>query len=236
MKKLVVVVAVLLLAAGCGSDDGGDEASQDEAVTAATAASTATATPTPIPQEVAEAAVVVVVSALDAKNSLDLDEWLAAFKGGRRTGTPLHAEEILMNANQHWEVVEPCQVTGEDAFGDTVVECVISNTDDFWGAGGIFDTRAFEFSVDADGLITRQVGLTAGTSGFSSDRRNAFNHAFSQWLTDTYPDVVAETGFVRSSNGPGFDARNSAHMLIAVEYVDEFVAQSDLYPLEQVSE
>ncbi len=137
-----------------------------------------------------------------------------------------------MNAKQHWQVVEPCRVTGEADSGDTTVECLLSNTDDFWGAGGIFDTRAFEFSVNTDGLITSQVGLTPGTRGFSSARRNAFNRAFSQWLSDTYPDVFAETGLLVSSNGPGFDAQDSTHMLVAVEYAEEFVAQSDVYPLD----
>ena len=35
-----------------------------------------------------------------------------------------------------------------------------------------------------------------------------------------------------SSNGPGLDTQNPEHTLVAVEYVEEFVAQSDIYPLE----
>ena len=35
-----------------------------------------------------------------------------------------------------------------------------------------------------------------------------------------------------SSNGPGFDRKNPEHMAIAVEHVEEFVAQSDKYPLD----
>ena len=42
-------------------------------------------------------------------------------------------------------------------------------------------------------------------------------------------------GFI-SSNGPGFDTRNPDHMLIAVEYVEEFVAQSDEYPLDPTNQ
>ena len=40
-----------------------------------------------------------------------------------------------------------------------------------------------------------------------------------------------DPGFI-SSNGPGFDTQNAEHMLIAVDYVEEFVAQSHDYPLE----
>jgi hypothetical protein len=217
----VALIAVALSACS-GAEVTGDQTSPD----------IVTATPTTIPEGVTDPAIAVVISALDAKNSFDLDGWLMSFEGGEHQGTPLHAEEILMNANQHWEVVEPCQVTGESTSGDTIVECLISNTDDFWGAGGIFDTRAFEFHVNADGLITKEAGLTPGTSGFSSERRNTLNRAFSQWLSDTYPDVFAATGFRISGNGPGFDARDSTHMLVAVEYVEEFVAQSDDYPLD----
>ena len=167
----------------------------------------------------------MVISALDAKNNLDLDRWLMAFEGGNRQGTPLFAEQILMNANQHWEVIEPCQVTGETASSETVVECLISNTDGFWGVGGIFDTKNQTFTVNDDGLITNK-------NNFASDRRDSFNRAFHQWLSDTHPDVYAEMdpGQI-SSNGPGFDTRNPDHMLVAVDYVEEFVAQSDTYPL-----
>jgi len=77
-------------------------------------------------------AVAVVVSALDAKNSGDLAGWLSFYEGGKNPRTPLHAEEILMNANQRWEVVEPCVVREVDAEGNTTVECVIHDANDFW--------------------------------------------------------------------------------------------------------
>jgi len=226
-----LLLALSLAFAACGSTTVPASTTTTE-TPATTVASTTTASTTTITEADDSAAIAVVLAAIDAKNAFDLDGWLAAFAGGEHKGTPLHAEEILMNAQQQWEVVDPCQVTGETESGDTTVECLLSNTDSFWGAGGIFDTRAFEFYVNADGLITGEEGLTPGTSGFSSARRNAFNRAFSQWLSDTYPDVFAETGFLISSNGPGFDARDSTHMLIAVEYVEEFVAQSDAYPLD----
>jgi hypothetical protein len=205
-----LLVAVLVLA-GCGDDDA------DQADPPAVSADH---------EEVADPAIAVVVSALDAKNRFDLDGWLMAFEGGKRQGIPLFADEILMNANQHWEVVEPCQVTAETGSGQSVVECVISNTDDFWGAGGIFDTKNQRFTVNADELIT-------DSNSFSSDRRDSFNRAFHQWLSDTHPDVYAsmDPGYI-SSAGPGFDTQNPGHMLVAVDYVEEFVAQSDTYPLD----
>ena len=35
-----------------------------------------------------------------------------------------------------------------------------------------------------------------------------------------------------SSNGPGFPTQNPEHMLVAVDYVEEFVAQSGTYPVD----
>jgi hypothetical protein len=210
MKKAIasaIVTVVALTSAGCSS-------TSNEAA-----------------DEVADNAIEVVLSALDAKNGLDLDRWLTAFEGGKRQRTPLFAEKILMNANQHWEVIEQCQVTGETASGETVVECLLSNTDDFWGVGGIFDTKTQTFTVNADGLITSNKNI------FASGRRDTFNRAFHQWLSDTHPDVYAEMdpGYI-SSNGPGFDTRNSEHMLVAVDYAEEFVAQSDTYPLDPTAQ
>jgi hypothetical protein len=196
------VVAVALVVSGCSSaSDAGDEN--------------------------VDPAVAVVVSALDAKNSGDLDGWLMAHEGGERKGVPLHAEQILMNSKQQYEIVEACQVPGEDSSGEKgVVVCVIKDNNEYWGVGGISDTKSQVYMVNADGLITN-------TNHFGSSSRDAFNSAFHQWLSDIYPEVYAEMGYVRiSSNAPGFDTKNPDHMLIAVEYVEEFVAQSDTYPLD----
>jgi hypothetical protein len=132
-----------------------------------------------------------------------------------------------MNANQRWEVVEPCQVDRKTAAGNTIVKCLIHDINDFWGAGGIGDTVTGTFTVNEDLLISNRINI------FGSARRNAFNRAFYQWLKDTHPDVYQgmDIGYI-SSNGPGFDAKNPEHMHTAVQYVEEFVAQSDAYPLD----
>jgi hypothetical protein len=197
-----VVVTIALIVSACSSSSDADDVNVDPAVAA-------------------------VMAAIDALNSYDLDGWLMAHEGGQRQGVPLFGEQILMNAKQQYEIVEACQVPGEDSSGEKgVVVCVIKDNNEYWGVGGISDTKSQVYMVNADGLITN-------TNHFGSSSRNAFNHAFHQWLSDTYPEVYNEMGYVRiSSNGPGFDTKNPDHMLIAVEYVEEFVAQSDTYPLE----
>ena len=224
---LLVVVPLLLLATACSETaDSVDTAAVDTSSTTATtvaptttvAATTTTVAPTTTPE------VAAVMAAIDALNSYDLDGWLMAHEGGKRQGVPLFAEQILMNAKQQYEIIEACQVTGEDSSGKTSVVCVIKDNNEYWGVGGISDTKRQVYMVNADGLITN-------TNHFGSPSRNDFNHAFHQWLSDTYPEVYNEMGYVRiSSNGPGFDTKNPDHMLIAVEYVEEFVAQSNTYP------
>jgi len=225
------MVGMILVVAACGSSE--DDASPATTVpppaptttTATTEAPTTTVPPTTTKLS-DDAAVAVVVSAIEAKNNFDFDGWLAAFEGGKRQGIPLFAERILMNADERWEIIEPCQATGAFGSGGTIVECLIRDTTSFWGVGGFSDTKRQRNTVNSDGLITN-------SNHFGSAGKNAFNRAFHQWLSDTYPDVYEEVdpGFI-SSNGPGFDARNPDHMLVAVEYVEEFVAQSENYPLD----
>lgn len=211
MKKRAVVVLAAVVAAACGSN--GDDSSGDR-----------------------EAAIAVVVSALDAKNEFDLDGWLAVHEGGTRKGIPLFAEELLMNANQHWEVTEPCRVTGENTAGDTVVECLITNTDDFWGAGEIYEPRDLRFTVRSDGLITTD-DLIMESNSFASAERDAFNRSFYAWIKQAFPDVHSELDpGIRTFSAPGFETQDPDHMLLAIDYVDEFVAQSADYPPGDVPE
>ena len=67
-----------------------------------------------------------------------------------------------------------------------------------------------------------------------------FNFAFWSWLMDAHPSVFDDIGSAPTGlyDIPGlatsqFDPRDPAVMLIAVQFVDEFVAQSDVYPLGQ---
>ena len=91
--------------------------------------------------------------------------------------------------------------------------------------------KVVTFAVNTDELIST-------SNHFGSARKSSFNQAFHQWLSDTYPDVYSQMdpGYISgnvSSNAPGFNTQNPEHMLIAVEYVEEFVAQSDTYPLDR---
>lgn len=48
--------------------------------------------------------------------------------------------------------------------------------------------RGLRFNVNTDGKITTNEEVT-NTNSFRSSRRNSFNTALRQWLSDTCPDV-----------------------------------------------
>jgi hypothetical protein len=88
----------------------------------------------------------------------------------------------------------------------------------------------YVWSGVTDGLITNN------RSSFSSMRREAFSAGFHRWLSDTYPDVYEQMDLESiSGSAPGFDTKNPELMLTAVEYVEEFVTQSDKYQLNPLT-
>lgn len=63
------------------------------------------------------------------------------------------------------------------------------------------------------------------------DTRWAFLSAFGMWFEVEYPEIYREIEPATSDGLPGLEA-DPADMLVVLQYVDEFVAQSDVYPLD----
>ncbi len=72
------------------------------------------------------------------------------------------------------------------------------------------------------------MSATQGWCGHSTDQ---FDFRFWIWLRNAHPDVYVETSLWDLQSRPGWRT-DPAHPLIAVQHVDEFIAQSDDYPLE----
>ena len=170
-------------------------------------------------------AIAAVTAAIDAKNRGDLDGWLSAFQGGTRPGVPLYAEQIRLNAGEQLEITSPCQASETDA-SETAVGCVIRFSDAYFTVGGIIDERPLVFTVNANAMIT-------AATGFSLEARDRFNEAFHLWLEEAYPAVFEGMNPGPAlGTWPGFTMQDPSQMLIALDYVEEFVARSDTYPLE----
>ena len=214
-----VVAAVAGIAIWLSSlGDRGDD------VTLARPASPVTTEPPTVPPPIA-----AVEAAIDAYNAGDVDGWVAAFDPGAEEAQPEawgYFFEILMNANQQLVVVEPCRVISA---GPSVVECTLAVTDDFHGPAGISDTAPAQFHLNDQLRITEWAN-----NGDCCAAQFAFNTAFHQWLRASHFEVYAQIQPNDIESLPGFRT-DPADMGIAIQYVEEFVAQSNIYPIDLTS-
>ena len=190
-----------------------------------------------------EAEIDVVLSAIDAFNRGDFDAyrgWLTGVALSDENNSPRESDEMTF-ANRTTELAG-CRVAGTAPTGEKIVECLSTSTDDFYSTGGIVDTQTATFTVTEDGRISTQdsVGIE-GDIPWEETEFGMFNFAFWSWLMDAHPGVFDEIGPAphNMSNIPGLDdsfggdRHEPEEMLVALQYVDEFVAQSDVYPLSR---
>ncbi|MGI9608503.1 MAG: hypothetical protein ACR2P0_20400, partial [Acidimicrobiales bacterium] len=144
---------------------------------------------------------------------------------------------IFGHANERFELTEPCRwrSRGDGVPGDVFVECTIRYTNDWNVPAGVFpETEVSVFTVATDGTIRAQIEVDERGNSVSraddwAEELIEYNASFWTWLGDAYPDVheAINTG---NDNIPGWIG-DPSDMAIAVEYVPEFIAQSDVYPL-----
>lgn len=92
--------------------------------------------------------------------------------------------------------------------------------------------RVERFYVTADAKIVASIHDT-NEQPPRTDPANfwAYNQAFYEWLAVAYPNAHEEIKQYDGESSPGWKD-NPEHMAIAIEYIEEFVAQSDVYPIE----
>ena len=180
----------------------------------------------------------VVIANYEAWNSGDYESYLATFTveaaqgdwgpaGNYVSGEPAHnLPQVLMNANSRIELVEPCRVIETSPTGESTVQCLTIERNDWHGPAGITYSATQTFVVNAENKIS-----SVDQHGSCCRDEFAYNAGFWLWLQVAHPDVYEEIKpDGNSDNLPGWP-RDEADMLIAVQYVDEFVAQSDDYPI-----
>ncbi len=177
------------------------------------------AEPASVPPEVA-----TVEAAYGALNAGDLPTYLALL-ADNEAAESANLVQILINANGVFDVVEPCTKTGVTNRGETIVECIVATYDDFHGPAGIVSTHRETWLIDEDGKIGARDDEIDLFHNFE------FNRNFWTWLLDEHRDVYVEIAPVDLASLPGWQ-RDPNDMLIAVEYVDEFITQSPIYPIE----
>ena len=167
----------------------------------------------------------VVMTSYEAWNNGDYDGYLATFTVEAAEEEAGDLTQILMNANQQIEPVEPCRVIETSPTGESTVQCLTTVRNDWNGPAGITDNGTETFVVNAENKISSRDDLTPDFSAYFK-----FNREFWLWFLMAYPDVYEEIKPIDAESLPGWQ-RDPSDMLIAVQYVDEFVAQSDDYPI-----
>ena len=199
----------------------------------------APATTGPLPSSVSPSTLSTVdlvsmaISSIETWNTGDFAAWEALFAADH--GEDLIFSEALMKGGRQIALTGECVPTSIEA-GETYIDCLVSVDDDFHGAGNVTDSGVMTFRFGNDGLLLGTSDtLWEDDSGNKDDPEWAeFNFAFNTWLAGAYPEVFAMIGpeeNVPMWYLPGYASGNPDDMLIALQYVDEFVTQSDRYPL-----
>jgi hypothetical protein len=168
-----------------------------------------------------------VSAMMDAFNSGHLDSFMTYFEpsaivyGGTRMGEFRATAEAFMAAHEQWTL------SGCATSGTNTVTCASSRRDDFHGAGGLVVTEDLEFEFNPDGRV---VDFGSEPDAEFADYL-AFDQRFVTWLAVAHPDVAAYYAPFLYDAGPMSRMPYAPDVPIALEYVDEFVAQSDDYPI-----
>ncbi len=237
------ILTVVFLIAGCtSSDDTAEEPTtaapattvappETATTTAATVAPPETVTTTPIATSttVSPAAAIAAVNAFnDALNAYDAIAIRAVCAEGaidRYNGIMIESPEWeqLMTTHREWRGVEStmadCEVT------DHTVTCQVTiDEKNLYGKAGIVLTLETYIQVNDQGLIT----AIDWTFLSGVEEYDTFEAALGDWMATAYPEAY-ETFY------PGFGSSYEEAWLSGIDelspLIDEFVAQSNEYPL-----
>jgi hypothetical protein len=173
-----------------------------------------------------EAAIGIVLASIAARNSGDWDAWLETLGGEELAGIEPWRNQYEANAVANYEAIvndddgAGCQIVGTGLSEETLVRCDVIVEDDFLGAGGVVQDGQSIFYV-LDGKVVQW------DDGLRSNDPGDFETAFLSWLSRAHPDVA---NGMTAGIGSWY-SRTSDDMATVLDYVDEFVAQSDIYPI-----
>lgn len=175
-----------------------------------------------------EPEVAVVQSAYEALNDGDIDGYFALLTEEAAVRERREFQQVLVNMNQQSELAEPCRLIEPTPAGEARVSCTATFSNDFHGPGGLTATLTESFVVTDAGKISLRLA-----TGGNFDPNSDFNADYWEWLMVAHPDVHADIAPFEAGQLPGAGELRGEpdDMLVALEYVDEFVAQSDEYPI-----
>jgi len=173
---------------------------------------------------VAQEAFAGVESAFAAFNSGDMDTWVLWRDESEATGAD-YAYELAAEARID---IEQCTYRGlaEWDFDGPLTghgfDCAVTQTDLILEAAGIELEMTYNWVIGAD--PESSLGGSNEDFMFVDELMGEYRN----WLATSHPDVEAS---IQYSSGEDYPTARSVPT--ALEYIDEFVAQSDVYPLTE---
>ncbi len=174
------------------------------------------------------AAIDIVLGSIAARNSGDVDAWMGTLGGEELAGVTEYRNlaEANVVASYEMTVTEPdgpgsgCAVVGTGLDGETLVSCPVRVDDDFIGAAGVFYQGQSIFYV-LDGKVVQW------DDGLNSNDPGDLETEFLRWFFGEHSEVASEM----TAGLTDWYTRTPDDMATVLQYVDEFVAQSDVYPV-----
>jgi len=225
-------VMVCLLVAACTGDSTSATTTGETAPPSTTSTTSQETTTTSSAADMLAEHVVTIEAMVASRNSGDFNAWRRhfipddpeIFGSIRSEDSDLDFQRSFMAANEAWTIDGDCQELAGDR-----VSCPFTLKNEFHGPAGLwFEVPALTFGFAEDGLIS---SLGADSWRIAGDL-GEYNSAFDTWLGEAHPDIHASFG----PRVEGEDGLPSAQdMPVALEYVEEFLAQSDVYPLGEAA-
>lgn len=162
---------------------------------------------------------------IEARNSGEFDAWVGYFADRAEVFASSNPDDwmewqrAVMAANEQWAITGDCSWPSLYA-----AHCEMTLVNDFQGPAGIFYTvPEMIIAFGDDGKI---VSIGANDWQIAGDP-GEFNMAFDSWFATAHPEVWASTTGVPGEDG----LPDAGSMSKVLPYLDEFLAQSDVYPL-----
>ncbi len=236
---VLLVLGVVALVAGGGAEPANPPATTAATTTAAptttvapttTAAPTTTSAPTTTVPSLSEAeAREIVDSAFAAFNAGDFDTWLLWRERGATPDPGSNTVQYILAVETRIEV-QDCTYRGFSEFRldertlGHGFDCATTMTDRLLEAAGIELQAIYNWVIGTDPESSQ------GGSNEDGDVEGEFYDAYHTWLVANHPDVAASM-YVVGGDDEGDILAASVPALL--ELVDEFVVQSDAYPLTE---
>ena len=180
-----------------------------------------------------EQRVALVAAQAAAYSDGDFDGWVSYYTPDASLGNGLTAGgpdiKILFSvsaaANEQWVITGLCQ----QGASPEQSSCPMRQRNDFHGPAGLDVEALYTFTFDEDDKIVAyelDQGRAIANAPF-----NTFDIRFVQWLAEAHPEVALDS--VMQANLSGGVLMTAESMATALLYVDEFIAQSDDYPIQQ---